>query len=220
MDFQILGSRAPLVQFIVMSMLFGTVLLHEFGHALSCKAMGGIAERIILWPLGGIAFVSPPMNPWAWLVTTACGPLVNAVLWPLFWWINTYGLPMIAPSLSDTALAYLVVICGAMEWINKALLLFNLIPAYPMDGGRLLQEILWFIVGYAKSLHIAGMIGTVAGGALVLLGLGAGPIRIPIVDFTLGGQTNMILAVIGFMCAMESFAIYRRSQEISSWRKN
>ena len=49
--------------------------------------LGGTAIHIVLWPLGGIAFIRPPGNAWAWLVTTACGPLVNAILWPLFWFI-------------------------------------------------------------------------------------------------------------------------------------
>jgi Zn-dependent protease len=216
-----LGPISPtMIALLTMVLLFGTVLLHEFGHALACKAMGGTAERIILWPLGGIAFVQPPMNPWAFFVTTACGPLVNAILWPLFWWLSNYGLPMIENTTSPNTFIYLAVVCEAMTWINKALLLFNLIPAYPMDGGRLLQETLWFIVGYGKSLQIAGMVGSVAGGGLILLGMGFTRIRIPVVDFTLGGQPNMILAFIGFMCMMESFGIYKRSQEIDSWKKN
>jgi Zn-dependent protease len=216
-----IGPIPPIVAAIFfMTLLFGTVLIHEFGHALSCKAMGGIAERIILWPLGGIAFVSPPMNPWAYFVTTACGPLVNAVLWPVFWWITVMGLPSIQHALSPNAYEYLMLGSGVMWQINKLLLLFNLIPAYPMDGGRLLQELLWFAVGYGRSLQIAGMVGTVAGGGLVLLGLGFTQIRIPLVNFTLGGGQSMFLAIIGFLCAAESFAIYKRSQEVQTWRKN
>ncbi len=89
-----------------------------------------------------------------------------------------------------------------------------------MDGGRILQELLWFAVGYGRSLHIAGMVGTVAGGAFVVLGLGLQKISIPYVDFTLGGQPEPMLIVIGVLCAMQSFGIYRRSQEIQTWRKN
>src|SRR5690348_4152997 len=61
-------------------LLFGTVLLHEFGHALACRQVGGHANRITLWPLGGVAFVSPPQRPGATLWTIAAGPLVNVVL--------------------------------------------------------------------------------------------------------------------------------------------
>src|SRR5262245_9607787 len=63
--------------------LFGIVLLHEFGHALACRQVGGRADHIVLWPLGGIAFVSPPPRPGAWLWSIAAGPLVNVVLLPI-----------------------------------------------------------------------------------------------------------------------------------------
>src|SRR5213082_3368600 len=64
--------------------LFGIVLLHEFGHALACRQTGGYADRIVLWPLGGIAFVSPPRRPGAVLWSIVAGPLVNVLLFPLF----------------------------------------------------------------------------------------------------------------------------------------
>ena len=60
--------------------LFVIVLLHEFGHALACRQVGGQANRIILWPLGGVAFVAPPPRPGATLWAIAAGPLVNLVL--------------------------------------------------------------------------------------------------------------------------------------------
>ena len=64
--------------------LFGVVLLHEFGHALACRQTGGEADTIVLWPLGGIAFVKPPARPGAYLWSIAAGPLVNVILFPLF----------------------------------------------------------------------------------------------------------------------------------------
>src|SRR2546429_3623820 len=63
--------------------LFAIVLLHEFGHAFACRQTGGIADRIVLWPLGGIAFVDPPRRPGAVLWSIAAGPLVNVVLFPV-----------------------------------------------------------------------------------------------------------------------------------------
>ena len=56
--------------------LFGIVLVHEFGHALACRSVGGKADRIMLWPLGGVAYVSPPPRPGAVLWSIAAGPLV------------------------------------------------------------------------------------------------------------------------------------------------
>src|SRR5437773_1808219 len=63
--------------------LFLIVLLHEFGHALACRQVGGKADQIVLWPLGGVAYVSPPPRPGATLWSIAAGPLVNVALVPV-----------------------------------------------------------------------------------------------------------------------------------------
>src|SRR6266487_54454 len=63
--------------------LFLIVLLHEFGHSLACRSVGGQANQIVLWPLGGVAYVSPPPRPGAMLWSIAAGPLVNVVLLPV-----------------------------------------------------------------------------------------------------------------------------------------
>src|SRR3954463_1850885 len=63
--------------------LFAIVLLHEFGHALACRQVGGQANRILLWPMGGVAFVQPPPRPGALLWSIAAGPLVNVILLPV-----------------------------------------------------------------------------------------------------------------------------------------
>src|SRR3989441_8555477 len=63
--------------------LFLIVLLHEFGHALACRQVGGQANQIVLWPLGGVAFVAPPPRPGATLWSIAAGPLVNVAVAPV-----------------------------------------------------------------------------------------------------------------------------------------
>src|SRR6266496_5252369 len=63
--------------------LFLIVMVHEFGHALACRQVGGNANRIVLWPLGGVAYVDPPSRPGATLWSIAAGPLVNVVLFPV-----------------------------------------------------------------------------------------------------------------------------------------
>src|SRR5712691_9926381 len=60
--------------------LFAIVTMHEFGHALACRSVGGMANQIVLWPLGGVAYVAPPQRPGAMLWSIAAGPLVNVVL--------------------------------------------------------------------------------------------------------------------------------------------
>src|SRR5664279_596691 len=64
--------------------LFLIVLMHEFGHQLACRQVGGQTHDIILWPLGGVAYVSPPQRPGAQLWSIAAGPLVNVALFPIF----------------------------------------------------------------------------------------------------------------------------------------
>src|SRR5579859_5992575 len=64
--------------------LFAIVLTHEFGHALACRSVGGTADTIMLWPLGGVAYVNPPQRPGATLWSIVAGPLVNVALLPIF----------------------------------------------------------------------------------------------------------------------------------------
>jgi Zn-dependent protease len=71
----------PVLEYLA---LFAIVLLHEFGHALACRQVGGQANQIVLWPLGGVAYVAPPPRPGATLWSIAAGPLVNVVLAPFF----------------------------------------------------------------------------------------------------------------------------------------
>src|SRR5256885_4754166 len=71
--------------------LFAIVLLHEFGHALACRQVGGRADEIVLWPLGGIAYVNPPPRPGALLWSIAAGPLVNLLLVPVTIAAFVYG---------------------------------------------------------------------------------------------------------------------------------
>lgn len=71
--------------------LFLIVMLHEFGHALACRQVGGTANQIVLWPLGGVAYVNPPQRPGATLWSIAAGPLVNVGLLPVL-----FGLGMLS----------------------------------------------------------------------------------------------------------------------------
>ena len=135
--------------------LFLIVLLHEYGHALACKQVGGKADRIMLWPLGGVAYVEPPPRPGANLWSIAAGPLVNVALVFVFKGIGiacrAYGVQVLDPN----AFALL----RALAYINIGLLVFNLLPIYPLDGGQVLRSLLWFIFGRARSLTIAAVLG-------------------------------------------------------------
>jgi len=135
--------------------LFLIVLMHEFGHALACRQTGGQANEIVLWPLGGVAFVQPPVRPGAELWSIAAGPLVNVVLVPVLfgvvWLCRTQGWLAAEPDLRQ--------FLSDLIKINLLLLAFNLLPIYPLDGGQILRSLLWFAVGRARSLQIASIIG-------------------------------------------------------------
>jgi Zn-dependent protease len=146
--------------------LFLVVLLHEYGHALACRQVGGTANQIVLWPLGGVAYVDPPPRPGATLWSIAAGPLVNVALIPV--------------------LSILAIVSGTLGWarmpdvhgllrsvwkMNLVLLGFNLLPIYPLDGGQILRALLWFVVGRARSLMVAAILGFVGVAGLILLAL-------------------------------------------------
>ncbi|MGE5293286.1 MAG: M50 family metallopeptidase [Solirubrobacterales bacterium] len=145
--------------------LFAIVLLHEFGHSLACRQVGGRAERIVLWPLGGMAYVQPPQRPGAMLWSIAAGPLVNVVLAPVLYLV---GLLMVN---SGTAEAWPngFGLLKAVMFINFGLLIFNILPIYPLDGGQIFRSLLWFVMGRAWSLTVATVVGFVGVAGLVLL---------------------------------------------------
>lgn len=170
---QRLGAyRHPVWSALEYVALFAIVLLHEFGHAFACRQTGGIADRIVLWPLGGIAFVDPPRRPGAVLWSIVAGPLVNVVLFPilliLLLFMRARGLADENPDLYNFT--------SMVSFINGWLLVFNLLPVYPLDGGQILRALLWFPFGEIRSLQIASVVGLVGSIILVplflLLGIG------------------------------------------------
>ncbi len=147
--------------------LFLIVLLHEFGHARACRQVGGRADHIVLWPLGGVAYVQPPPRPGAHLWSTAAGPLVNVVLIPV---LLVLGMLAQASGLAQTA-PDVFRLLRAVTVINFGLLIFNLLPIYPLDGGQILRSLLWFGLGPAWSLTVVTVLGFVGVAGLGLLAL-------------------------------------------------
>jgi Zn-dependent protease len=148
-------------------LLFLIVTLHEFGHALACRQVGGTADHIVLWPLGGVAYVDPPPRPGANLWSIAAGPLVNVVLLPLLSIASALsrsaGLAHTAPN------AYTLI--NSIWWINVGLLVFNMLPIYPLDGGQIFRSLLWFLVGRARSLMVATTLGFVGVAGFIVFAL-------------------------------------------------
>ncbi len=147
--------------------IFLIVTLHEYGHALACRQVGGRADRIVLWPLGGVAYVQPPPRPGATLWSIAAGPLVNLALLPVLSALLILGR-------SDgwaLAMPNAFVLLGTLWYINLVLLIFNLLPIYPLDGGQILRSLLWFWMGAARSLMVAVVVGFLGVGGLILAAL-------------------------------------------------
>ncbi len=144
--------------------LFVIVLLHEFGHSLACRQVGGRANQIVLWPLGGVAYVNPPPRPGATLWSIAAGPLVNVALLPFFWVLfslsQSSGWAQTMPDVHVFLKAILV--------IDAVLLVFNMLPIYPLDGGQILRSLLWFVLGRARSLMVAAVLGLIGAAGLIV----------------------------------------------------
>src|SRR5437016_13100661 len=110
--------------------LFLIVMFHEFGHGLACRQVGGRADTIVLWPLGGVAYVDPPPRAGATLWSIAAGPLVNVVLVPV---LSLLGMLSRWQGWSE-ALPNAHALLRAVWFLNLGLLIFNMLPIYPLDG--------------------------------------------------------------------------------------
>ncbi len=174
---------------VILILLFLSVLAHEFGHVFGARSVGGDCQEILMWPLGGLAYVDVPHTPRANFISTAAGPAVNLFLCvlctllllvvhstpiqPHWWWSNgAYNGRFNAAG--DVLLytwnnADLVVNwyspANILSWIfrvNYILFLFNMVlVGFPMDSGRLLQCILWPRVGYRQATLAAVFAGFV-----------------------------------------------------------
>ncbi len=142
--------------------LYFSILLHEFGHALAARWCDGEASQILLWPLGGLAFCRPKFHPTAHLITSAAGPFVSLCLLVFFFFI--LQLPVDLDH-------YVGLTVQELVWMNGMLLAFNLIPAFPMDGGRILRDVLWYFLGVRRATQAAVMLGRVLSGSVLVLAL-------------------------------------------------
>lgn len=172
------NGMGPAYMAIAMGVLFVLVLAHEYGHCIVCWRVGGEADRILLWPLGGLAYCLPPDTWKANLWTTLGGPLVNAVLWPVLGvgvYLTAAG-PLLfnpfAPAQAMTAPSYWHTALWWAYYVNILLLGLNiLVPMYPLDGGRVLQALLWRTRGYREALAASATVGLVAGVILAVVAL-------------------------------------------------
>ena len=177
--------------------LLAIVFLHELGHCFGCRMVGGAADDVLMWPLGGLAFTQPPHHPTARLVTTSAGPAVNVVLClillPVLWFgnvelgslLNPFAREL--PHAASTGVWYAAITFKISYW----LLLFNLLPIFPFDGGRLLHELLWFKVGSYSATMIATMVGLVGAAILALVGAWTRELLLIVIALFAAGESWM-----------------------------
>jgi Zn-dependent protease/CBS domain-containing protein len=179
------GQRAAIQGVLFITLLFGCVLLHEFGHVFAARRYGVQTPDITLLPIGGVARLERiPEKPSEELVVALAGPAVNVVIAALLF-LALGGLP----AMGDGTQVHNpgVDLLGRLAWVNISLVVFNLIPAFPMDGGRVLRALLAYRLGYARGTRIAAGIGQAVAFALGLLGLFGNPLLIFIALFVYMG---------------------------------
>jgi Zn-dependent protease/CBS domain-containing protein len=169
------GTRGVLFGIFSTVMLFACVTLHELGHALVAQGYGIPVREITLWPFGGVAQLgSRPQTPTAELLISIAGPLVNVVLAAAFFvmglfWLGGDGLKSALLEVgksTPTVHTLLALMLGS----NIVLAVFNMVPALPMDGGRVLRAVLTYRLGFGKATRIAAFVARVL--AVAMLGIG------------------------------------------------
>jgi Zn-dependent protease/predicted transcriptional regulator len=166
--FRTSSVAVALDQLLFIVLVFTIVVLHEYGHALTARAFGVPTRDITLLPIGGVARLERmPENPWQEFLIAIAGPAVNVVLAVLcgIW----YGVEIALGAASPPGRAaengdVLAMFVGTpmsvrLFGINVALVMFNLIPAFPMDGGRVLRALLAMNLDYVRATRIAATIG-------------------------------------------------------------
>ena len=152
--------------------IFGCVVLHELGHALAARHYGVPTADITLLPIGGVARLQRiPENPSQELVIAIAGPLVNVAIVAVLYAFHVRP----AVDLGDTQHLIKAQFLPKLMEVNLFLFLFNLLPAFPMDGGRILRALLALRLPYARATRLAASIGQVMAMGFALLGLFGGP---------------------------------------------
>lgn len=198
---------------VSLATLFVLVLLHEFGHCVACRMVGGQADRVLMWPLGGLASCIPPRRWLPSLITTLGGPGVNLVLLPVFGFallatgaewrhvvFNPFRPAMLHGSVWQLWLWW-------AHYMNFLLLAFNMLaPMFPMDCGRVVQELLWSKLGYRRSMMIAVNLGMVVA---VLMG---------VLAVTSGASSMLGIAIFGGITCYSEKQRLKMEPELEPWQ--
>lgn len=170
--------------------IFLCVILHEFGHAFMARKYGVATRKVTLLPIGGVASLERmPEKPAQELAVAVAGPAVNVVIAAILLLVGSFGIAdLFDPEKMETLTTitagnFLYALCV----INIILVLFNAIPAFPMDGGRVLRALLSFKLKRTKATNIAAGLGQIIGVLFILAGFAGNFLLILIGLFVMAG---------------------------------
>src|SRR5829696_5996180 len=177
-QWQLGGQAAALDSVLFIVLLFACVLAHEFGHIIAARRYGIRTPDVTLWPIGGVASLERiPDKPREELVVALAGPAVNVVIAAVLVVVLGSGFDGAVMTEMENPRAGMLARLAAA---NIFLVVFNLIPAFPMDGGRVLRALLAMRRSHADATRIAARIGQGAAFVFALLGLFVNPMLIVI----------------------------------------
>lgn len=189
------GVLATVMHAALFLAVFACVLLHELGHALAARQFGIATKDITLLPIGGVARLTRmPEKPLQELWVAVAGPLVNVAIAALiFFGLLAYER---IEHIANPTLAWGSFFRELM-WINVALVAFNMLPAFPMDGGRVLRAVLAFFLPFVQATRAAALVGQAFAVLIGILGLATGQFMLAIlaafVFFAARGETQGVL---------------------------
>ncbi|MCB5175387.1 MULTISPECIES: site-2 protease family protein [Microvirga] len=186
------GRQAAIEGTAFVILLFLCVLLHEFGHVFAARRYGVQTPDITLLPIGGVARLERiPEEPSQELIVALAGPAVNVVIAAILFAVLGGFVPADSMDVQNPGTSMV----ARLAMVNVFLVVFNLIPAFPMDGGRVLRAILASRLGYQRGTQIAASVGQVVAFGLGLLGLMGNPLLIFIAIFVYLGAAGEAHAV-------------------------
>src|SRR5262245_34176248 len=175
------GVPMAIDQVVFVVLLFVCVVLHEFGHVFAARAYGIRTSDVTLLPIGGVASLERmPEKPGQEIVVALAGPAVNLVIAVAL--VFALGASFDLSHMAQLQEATTTMV-GRIAAANVALCVFNLIPAFPMDGGRVLRALLTIPMGYTRATRVAASIGQGLAFVFALLGLLGNPLLILIAVF-------------------------------------
>ena len=182
------GLAMTAIGLLLVLTIFAVIVVHELGHALVARRYGITTRDIMLLPVGGIASMERmPDKPSQELAVAVVGPLINLVIAGGLWvGIQVFG--------GSTRLSEITSVGGGIAtqlmWINVGLAVFNLIPAFPMDGGRALRALLAMRMGQERATNIAAGMGRAFAVLIGILGLFTNPLLLLIAFVVWTGATQ------------------------------